>query len=120
MDLNSQDNVISFEMSEVVLTRLLEHGNQTVSVQVGRPVPFDEQGTDCYVPFRIEGLGSDPMHFAAGGVDGVQAMLLALTMIGDTLAREEGLTLYGDTHLGFPTTSVEPGFHVIMMRSATE
>lgn len=119
-DLDDLDDEFSVEMSEVVLTRRLDRNGEPVTVQVGRPVLFEEEGSDCYVPYRIEGLGGKPFIFMAGGVDDVQAMTLALTMIGDKLAQEEGLTFLGDANLGFPTSSVEPGSLLAIMRTATE
>ncbi len=80
------------------MTREMDRPDGTkVRVEVGRPRPFVEGETDSCVPFRI---GNGPV-LEAGGVDGVQAMVIALGMIGD-LAKSDGLTFLGTG--GFPVT----------------
>ena len=99
-----------FELGEVILTRTLERGDKTVLVEIGQPVPFAQGESDCYVPFRIEGLDDDEVKMAAG-VDSVQAMLFALAMIGDLLHTEQGVTFLG-MEAGFPVTEPEEGMFV--------
>ncbi len=103
-----------FELGEVILTRELEHDGKKVLVRVGRPVPVADGETDCYVPFRINGLGDDQVYMA-GGVDSIQAMLFALAMIGDLLKSEQGLTFLG-MEPGFPVTEPEEGMYVATYR----
>ncbi len=81
-------------------------GIQKVSVQLGAPQPFDE-ASGYYCPYRIVGLGSDKIRYAAG-VDAFQALRLVMLMIGATIesrAKETGLKLTweGEENLGFPT-----------------
>lgn len=91
-------------MRELVLKD--KDGDQPVTVRIGMPQPFDD-GHDYYCPFEINGIGETTVQ-RAGGVDAVQALQLAMTMIGITLyASEEAaagqlrwLDEYGD--LGFP------------------
>lgn len=83
-----------------------ENGDRPVTVRIGMPRPFDD-GQDYFCPFEIDGMGKTTVQ-RAGGVDAVQALRLAMTMIGITLyASEEAkagqlrwLDEYGD--LGFP------------------
>jgi Domain of unknown function (DUF6968) len=58
----------------------------TVSFAVGTPQksPYDDIGV--IVPFQITGIGPGKVKFAAG-VDGIQAFLLALKMLGADLDR---------------------------------
>lgn len=59
-------------------------GQQTVvTVKLGKPVEFDD-GTGYYAPFQLTGIGSEKIKYAAG-VDAVQALQLAMKMIGANL-----------------------------------
>lgn len=105
------------ELGEIIMTRELERGDAIVRVRVGKPMPFAEGETDCYVPFRIDGLGDDRV-LIAGGVDGVQAMLFALAMIGDLLKNEQ-VTFLG-MEPGFPITAPEDGAYVSTFRQPVD
>ena len=83
-------------------------GQQTaVTVKLGKPVEFDD-GTGYYAPFQITGLGPEQIKYA-GGVDAIQAIQLAMKMIGaslNALRDEQSVELEweaGDKgDLGFP------------------
>jgi hypothetical protein len=95
------------ELGEVIAERLLEGEHEgrsiTVTVKVGKPVPDPDGLWTC--PYLI----SSPIkekRFYAGGVDSVQALYLALHMIGAELRsgyREVRPRWYGREELGFPT-----------------
>jgi hypothetical protein len=102
------------ELGEVILTRELVRHGKPVLVQIGRPVPIKPGETDNYVPFRVVGLGDDEVKMA-GGMDGVQAVLFALAMIGDLLKAEPGVTFAG-LEPGFPVTTPEAGMYVSTLR----
>ncbi len=104
------------DLGDVILTRELARYGKKVLVQVGRPVPFASGKSDCYVPFRIDGLDDEAQVLSAAGIDGVQALLLALGMIGDRLRIEQGLTFLDSTELGFPATAPEGGRYVAIYR----
>lgn len=65
-----------------------------VTIEIGAPYPFpDDAGYTC--PIRIVGLREDTIR-EIGGIDGVQALLLAFRFLETTLpafAREEGKRL---------------------------
>lgn len=99
------------DLGDVILTRELERDGTRVLVQIGRPMPFAAGESDHYVPFRI---GDGPVMIAAG-IDGVQALIFALAMIGDLL-KGEGMTFIGSTDPGFPVTVPEEGMYVATLR----
>ncbi len=68
----------------MVATRELTlDGSEKVTVLVGKPQPFSN-GVDWYCPYQTLGVGSGQVRYA-GGVDEVQALVLALSMIGAEL-----------------------------------
>lgn len=78
-----------------------------VIVRIGKPRPYPEGGS-AYCPYEIIGLDYSVVS-RAGGIDDIQALLLALEKIGTTLAfynNETGGTLFwieeGNPDLGFP------------------
>ena len=97
------------DVGTVVATRkLLLDGAQKVAVLIGKPEPFpDEQ--DWYCAYQIVGIGSGRVWWA-GGVDPVQALILALQGAGAALVSSSEFeagrlswdagTVEGD--LGFP------------------
>ena len=101
------------ELGEVIAERGLEGEHEgrpiTVTVKVGRPVPDPDGHWTC--PYRI----SSPVKertFYAFGVDAVQALYLALYMIGAELrSGYKGLQLrwYGGEELGFPADLTPEG-----------
>ena len=56
---------------------------KTVLVKLGKPRQFPD-ASSYYVPFQITGIGSEKVR-RAGGVDAIQAIQLAMKMIGATL-----------------------------------
>lgn len=54
-----------------------------ITVKLGKPVEFPE-GSGYYAPFQITGTGSEKIRYA-GGVDAIQALQLAMKMLGATL-----------------------------------
>jgi hypothetical protein len=62
-------------------------GKTPVVISIGVPVPFDD-GHDYYCPYQITGLSS-VREGRAGGVDGVQALILALQMAAADLYTSE-------------------------------
>lgn len=91
-----------------IATRVLDVSGKRVTVVVGKPEKFPD-AEDYYCPYQIVGLGNERVRYA-GGVDAVQAMLLALKMIGTDLytspeAQAKQLTWQGGQSpgdLGFP------------------
>lgn len=63
-------------------------GGGDVIVRVGMPVLFPEGGNH-YCPFEIEGLYAHSMISRAGGVDAIQALVLALQKIRIILEHSE-------------------------------
>jgi len=94
------------DVGNVIAERELDTSDgRTVKVLIGQPQPFPE-GSSYYCPIQITGIGKD-MVMRAGGVDSVQALLLALKMIGARLyTSDEGragtLTWLERRNLGFP------------------
>lgn len=66
-----------------IATRALEAGGKKVTVVIGKPERFPD-AEDYYCPYQIVGIGSERVRYA-GGVDAVQALQLALKMIGADL-----------------------------------
>ncbi|MFL6621613.1 MAG: DUF6968 family protein [Sulfurifustis sp.] len=78
---------------------------------MGKPEPFDD-GINHYCPYQVIGIGRDDVRYA-GGVDGVQALQLALKMIGADLYTSQeaqaGKLSWGggkNLDLGFPVPEV--------------
>ena len=105
---------------DVIASRTLElrheDGSSTpVVVRIGRPRDIDDR--ECRCEYEIEGLAS-PRRFHASGVDGAQALWLALVHAGIELRTcEEGragrITFYGGTELFFPSVEgvSQPEWH---------
>lgn len=82
--------------------------NQKIEVRLGKPEPCPD-GIDWYCPHQTVGLGSGRVRYAIG-VDTVQALVLALSMVGAELYTSpeyeagrlnwDGGAVKGD--LGFP------------------
>ena len=100
-------------LGEVIAERCLEGEHEgravVVTVKVGKPVPYPDGLWIC--PYVI----SSPVeerNFYAGGADSVQALYLALYMIGADLRHRYGerkLRWYGSEDLGFPTDLTPEG-----------
>lgn len=68
----------------VIATRELSlDEDKKVEVLIGKPEPFPD-GIDWYCPYKIIGIGSGRVGWA-GGVDPVQALVLALQNVGAVL-----------------------------------
>ncbi len=66
----------------------------TVVVQIGKPTPFPDEPTgDWYCPWTVDGPDRSWQHYA-GGVDALQALLLATSGLRAELQR-----LAGDSEL---------------------
>ncbi|MEN3953595.1 hypothetical protein [Iodidimonas sp. SYSU 1G8] len=72
-------------------------GGGDVLVRVGIPVLFPEGG-DHYCPFQIDGLNADTVISRAGGVDAVQALVLAFQKIRIVLEHSEVPVLWLGRH----------------------
>ena len=85
--------------------------DKKVTVIIGKPDKFPDSD-DYYCPYQISGIGNGNIRYA-GGIDGVQALLLALNMIGADLYTSEeyrvGILRWkgGEKgNLGFPVPEV--------------
>ena len=97
-------------LGTVIATRELDlkdaDGDRPVIVRIGMPQPTDDEH-DYYCPFEIDGLGDRTVRRAIG-IDAVQALQLAIMMIGSILTasdeatdgRLSWLNMQGD--FGFP------------------
>jgi hypothetical protein len=93
-------------LGQVIAERRFSVSGDGAEVVVQLGAPSFEDSTGCYCPWRILGLGSERIRFSAG-VDGFQALQLAMPMIGVTLkcrAEEAGVELFwsGEGY-GLPT-----------------
>jgi hypothetical protein len=73
--------------------------------------------TDVYCPYQILGLGDETVRYTEG-VDGAQAMYLAMEAVGTTLngtpeMRSGRLTWYGERSLGFPVRAERPRLRLV-------
>jgi hypothetical protein len=66
-----------------IATRTLSVGGKQVTVVIEKPEEFPE-GDNFYCRYQITGIGNGRVRYA-GGVDAVQALQLALKMIGAEL-----------------------------------
>lgn len=86
-----------------------------VIVRIGRPRRDRQLTRDWYCPIRILGIGMDRVQVAYG-IDSVQALQLAQTMIAATLVlyyqrlNPGTLTWLGNAHLGFPLPEMPDEF----------
>ena len=73
------------QIAEVIAVRrlALKDSETSVALEIGRPEKFPD-GEDYFCPYRVVGLGNDKVRYA-GGVDAVQALLLALKKVGAQL-----------------------------------
>jgi hypothetical protein len=98
------------DVGNVIATRELSlPAGKLVTVLVGKPEKFPDTD-DYYCPYQIRGFGSERVRYA-GGSDAVQALELALKMIGTDLytskeAQAGELSWQGGKNLGFPVPDV--------------
>jgi hypothetical protein len=65
------------KIDTVIARRILQaKDGRDIEVVFGKPEKFPE-GDDFYCPFQITGLGDEKIRYA-GGVDSLQALILAL------------------------------------------
>ena len=68
-------------VGEIVATRELDlNGGQKVKVLIGKPQTISNE-VDWYCTYQIIGIGSGDVKYA-GGIDPVQALVLALSLAG--------------------------------------
>jgi hypothetical protein len=99
------------KLGQVIATRELElsGSGKKVLIRFGRPKRFAD-GRDYYCPYQIVGLGESRVRYA-GGVDGIQAIVLALQKIGAELytsnaAKAGRLMWLGEGDLGIPVADL--------------
>jgi hypothetical protein len=64
-------------------------GGKKVTLTFGKPQPFPEN-RDYYCPYRISGIGSGEVRYAAG-VDSLQALLMALKLADVGMRSSQGI-----------------------------
>ena len=90
----------------IIATREIDiDGNRKVLVTIGTPREFPEGG-NYFCPYQISGMGNGRVRYA-GGADSVQALELALQVIGTDLYtsaefKADRLRSEGRRNLGFP------------------
>ena len=96
-------------VGEIIATRELDIADSgaKVTVGIGTPKNFPDS-SDYYCPYEIRGLGNDKVRYA-GGIDAIQALLLALQRVGAELYTSEeckaGMLIWAggqEGNLGFP------------------
>lgn len=93
------------ELQPPIATRVLETDGSDVVVRIYAPRPDTEPGGDWLCAYCVDGLAAGPAEGAAHGADAVQALVLALVVIGDRLAQQDQrLRFLGYTDPGFPVT----------------
>lgn len=98
-------------VGEVVAERELLVDGKPVVITIGKPVRIPEEGDlsayfEC--PLRITGEGINYFQ-SIGGLDSMQALVLALQFIGAELQRkqvEQKITWEGEEDLGFPLMKI--------------
>ena len=77
------------QMTEVIAVRRLSWANEPqreVFVSIGKPEEAGEGAGEFYCPIQTKGLGDDDFVQPVFGVDGFQAIELALRYIGHRLS----------------------------------
>jgi hypothetical protein len=102
-------------VGEVIATRTLvlkeaDGRSREITVLIGKPEQFPD-GEDYYCPFQIKGLGDEKVRFAAGA-DAVQALQLAMPLVGSHLDVAQKkfpkhLTWFENEELGFPASKTK-------------
>lgn len=87
-----------------------------VRVLIGAPQPLPGS-SDCFCAYQIVGLDDSTVRYV-GGVDGAQALYLAMEAVGTQLAatpeaRAGRLTWYGERALGFPVRDQRPQLRLV-------
>jgi hypothetical protein len=85
------DNMQLTDIGHLIASRKLEltenNSTRSVTIKIGKPQKFVD-GDDYYCPFQVIGLGDEKINWS-GGIDEVQALLLALEQIGLYLIESE-------------------------------
>jgi hypothetical protein len=107
-------------VGKVIAERILDldgsDGRREVRVLIGEPRCLPDS-TDCFCPYRVLGLAEDTVRYTEG-VDGAQAIYLAMEAVGTWLAatpeaRSGTLTWYGERALGFPVREQRPHLRLV-------
>ena len=103
-------------LAERVLDLEGDAGRRVVTVLIGVPRNIPSS-PDFFCPYQVLGL-ADPAVRYAEGVDGAQAVYLAMEAVGTRLAatpeaREGRLTWYGEPALGFPIRDERPSLRLV-------
>jgi|SRR5690242_16778541 len=100
MDIQSIEPVIAAR-------ELKKYDGKKVEILIGKPRPMAD-GQDYFCPYKIDGVGNGRVSYAMG-IDGIQALLLALQKIGADLytskEMQQGELEWmggGERDLGFP------------------
>ncbi len=107
-DLNEQADVTEIDViAERTLTATIDGKSSDVVVRFGKPARHPKGDWAC--PYQISGIGDEKVR-QAFGIDGVQALQLAMFSAGAVLSthREEvKLTFLNEIQLGFPGSTRE-------------
>ena len=95
--------VVTTEPQKFHIERVLQNGEQTVTVRLGMPRPNPGDPEEWLCAFQIIGIGRQAVHLVSG-VDGFAALLVALGTIAVHLRTAPGaeLSWLGTSDLGFP------------------
>lgn len=99
-----------YPFTESMASRTLTGKSGIITLELGRPVQ-DADGPDWFCPWRISGLAEGDIESFTAGVDSFQALIFALTAIGDRVESEkdEDFRFVDTPHLGLlrtePTSS---------------
>jgi hypothetical protein len=91
-------------------------GSREIVVLIGAPRPIPGS-PDCFCPYQIVGLADETVRYTEG-VDGAQALYLAMEAVGTVLAaspegRAGRLSWYGERALGFPVREHRPHLRLV-------
>ena len=94
----------------------LDGGSREIRVLIGAPRPIPGS-TDCFCPYQVVGLADETVRYTEG-VDGAQAIYLAMEAVGTALAssaegRAGRLSWYGERALGFPVREHRPHLRLV-------
>lgn len=90
-------------IAERRLSLKIDGEEREIRITLGRPYQESDQAYFC--PFRIAGIGEEQTK-RAGGIDSIQAMQLALVMIGALLSSQsKNLKWDGEPYTGFPVST---------------
>lgn len=98
---------VAFDIiAERYLTLSSNAAERSVRIKIGRP--YEESDGAHFCPYQIIGIGSETIR-RAGGVDAIQALQLALVMIGADLAGYSQFLKWNESvYLGFPKSTHDP------------